>query len=262
MEIWIRDFFTYAICRESCTKQAFSKQLGQTETGIFPFLQQYILFSGFYRHYGEHVKRWKGHLLFAVDGSTLPLPRTDALMQVFGGATNQSVSELVSVTGAGLHFFSSEDDACMESMENMDFKDSVFLFDRGYPGYRLLHLLTQKDVKFVMQVKRSANSTVKRFMKSAEKEATVRWYPGSRSMKKLREKGFEVNGKTDITVRTVKAVLNTGEVEVSVTNLFDSQVYTVRDLKEVYGLRRGIEPGYGCLKEELPPICYRTAFKV
>ena len=51
----------------------------------------------------------------------------------------------------------------------------------------------------------------------------------------------------------VKAVLNTGEVEVPVTGLFDSQVYTDQDLKEVYGLRRGIEPGYGYLKEELQP---------
>ena len=89
-------------------------------------------------------------------------------------------------------------------------------------------------------------------------------------MRKLRNKGFEVNGKTGITVRTVKAVLNTGEVEVSVTNLFDSQVYTVRDLKEVYGLHRDNETGYGCLKEELQParfsgirqICIKQDFAV
>ena len=81
-------------------------------------------------------------------------------------------------------------------------------------------------------------------------------------MKKLREKGFEINGKTGITVRTVKVILNTGEVEVPATNLFDSQAYTVLDLKEVCGLRWGIETGYGYLKEELPPTCYCTAFKV
>ena len=33
-------------------------------------------------------------------------------------------------------------------------------------------------------------------------------------MKKLREKGFEINGKTGITVRTVKVILNTDEVKV------------------------------------------------
>lgn len=88
-------------------------------------------------------------------------------------------------------------------------------------------------------------------MESAEKEVITQWYPSYCSMKRLREKGFEVNRNTGITVRTVKAVLNTGEVEVPVTSLFDSQVYTSHDLKEVYGLRRSIETGYGCLKEEL-----------
>ncbi|MDR0612353.1 MAG: hypothetical protein LBG45_02515 [Dysgonamonadaceae bacterium] len=141
----------------------------------------------------------------------------------------------------------------MERMENMDFQDKVFLFDRGYPDFRLLYLLTQKDVKFVMRVKQSAPRTVKRFMESVEKESIVRWYPGYRSIKKLREKGIEVNGKTGIALRMVKAVLNTGEVEVLVTSLFDSQVYTCQDLKEVYGLWRGIETGSGYLKEELQP---------
>ena len=54
-------------------------------------------------------------------------------------------------------------------------------------------------------------------------------------------------------LRTVKVVLNTGEEEVLVTSLFDSQVYTCQDLKEVYALRWGIESGYGYLKEELQP---------
>jgi hypothetical protein len=81
--IEIRDFFTYITGGGSCTKQAFSKQRGKLQPEFFHSCNQ-VLLSGFYRHYGEDVKRWKGRLLFAVDGSTLSLPRTDALMRVFG----------------------------------------------------------------------------------------------------------------------------------------------------------------------------------
>ena len=112
-----------------------------------------------------------------------------------------------------------------------------------------------------MRVRRSENSTVRRFMEFAEKELITQWYPNYRSMKKLREKGFEVNRTAGITVRTVKVVLNTGEMEVLVTGLFDSQVYTVQDMKEVYGLRWGIETDCGYLKEELQPACSCTVFK-
>ena len=185
LSIEIQDFFTYVTGGASCTKQAFSRQRGKLKPDFFDSCNG-VLLSGFYRHYGEHVKRWNGNLLLAVDGSTVPLPQTEALMQIFGGATNRSVSEPISerhvvcllydvpnrpVIKGKLHsYFSSEDDACMDSMDSMDFRDKVFLFDRGYPGFWLLYLLIQKDVKFVMRVRQSGNSTVKQFMESSEIE--------------------------------------------------------------------------------------------
>jgi hypothetical protein len=116
-----------------------------------------------------------------------------------------------------------------------------------------VYLLEQKQVKYVMLIKQSENSTVKQFVESVGKDLISQWYPGYCSGKKLREKKIEVTRQTGITVLTVKVVLNTGEIEVPVTTLLDGQVYTVWDLKEVYGLRRGIETGYGYLKEELQP---------
>jgi hypothetical protein len=38
---------------------------------------------------------------------------------------------------------------------------------------------------------------------------------------------------------------------VPVTNLYDARVYDLRAMKEVCGLRRGVETGYGHLKEKL-----------
>jgi hypothetical protein len=123
--------------------------------------REWVLLSGFYRHYCEDAKRWKGNLLTAVDGSTLPLPQTEELMQAFGDATNHSVSAPESVTArvcvfydvlnrpvikGRLHsYFSSEDDSCIDSMENMNFQGKVFLFDRGYPSFWLLCICWSKS---------------------------------------------------------------------------------------------------------------------
>ena len=63
--------------------------------------------------------------------------------------------------------------------------------------------------------------------------------------------GFTISKHTPITIRMVKIVLDTGETEVLVTNVYDTDIYTQEDLKEVYHLRWGIETYYGYIKEEL-----------
>jgi hypothetical protein len=54
-----------------------------------------------------------------------------------------------------------------------------------------------------------------------------------------------------IHVQIVKVLLDTGKIELLITNLDDSTEYTKEDLKEIYHLRWRIETGYGYLKEEL-----------
>jgi IS4 transposase len=54
-----------------------------------------------------------------------------------------------------------------------------------------------------------------------------------------------------ITVRFVRVMLSTGEIEVLVTSLLDSDKYTAQMLKELYHLRWGIETLFGVLKERL-----------
>jgi IS4 transposase len=46
-------------------------------------------------------------------------------------------------------------------------------------------------------------------------------------------------------------MLSTGEIEVLVTSLLDSDKYTAQMLKELYHLRWGIETLFGVLKERL-----------
>jgi hypothetical protein len=102
-----------------------------------------------------------------------------------------------------------------------------------------------------MRVKQSENNVVKQFMQSPRRDVTTQRYPGCRSGKRLAEMTRVISRTAGLSVRMVKVILNTGETEVLVTNLYDARVYDLQAMKEVYGLRRGIETGYGHLKEKL-----------
>jgi hypothetical protein len=69
-------------------------------------------------------------------------------------------------------------------------------------------------------------------------------------METLRKLGYIVTRKQTITIRAVKVKLSTGEDEILLTNLFDQEVYTLDDLKELYALRWGIETAFGKQKNQ------------
>jgi hypothetical protein len=160
------------------------------------------------------------------------------------------LNELI-VKGALHPYYSSEDSACAQSLEEMDFEDKVLILDRGYVSCWMLYLLMGKGIKFVMRVKQGETNPVKQFMQSPQEDLTTLWYPSPCSRKRLAEMGRVVNRATGLNIRMVKVILNTGETEVLVTNLYDSHVYDSEAMKEVYGLRWGIETCYGHLKEKL-----------
>jgi hypothetical protein len=148
-------------------------------------------------------------------------------------------------------YYVSEEDAVPECLAGLDLSERLLLFDRGYPGYRLMYLLVQQGAKFVMRVQRNACNAVKEFLASESTDTLIEWYPSYKSLDKLRARGKVVSKDTSIRVRMVKVLLDTGETEVLITNLYDSTECTKEDLKAVYHLRWGIETGYGYLKEEL-----------
>jgi hypothetical protein len=102
-----------------------------------------------------------------------------------------------------------------------------------------------------MRVQRNANNMVKDFLASSATDITVEWTPPYASLKKLRDMGRSVSKDTPIRIRMVKVVLETGETEVLITNLYDTAVYSEADLREVYHMRWKIETCFGYLKQEL-----------
>ena len=131
-------------------------------------------------------------------------------------------------------------------------EDSLTLFDRGYPSYVLLYLLMNQEVPryFVMRCKAGFNNEVKKFVHSRKTSKIVEWPASNAAIATLRQHGYIVTAKTTIKVRMVKIKLRTGEIEILLTNLYDEKLYTLEDLKYLYGLRWGIETTYSKQKNQ------------
>ena len=265
LSIEIQNFFEQISLGVPCSKQAFCEQRAKLSHSFFHDWNQ-VLVKSFYQHYGDRVKTWNGFRLLAVDGSTLPLPDSEALREKFGGATNQIANSLtptvrvcvlydvlnnIAIRGILRPYFVSEDDMTIPCIENQANENTLLLFDRGYPSYWLMYRLLQMKTNFVMRVSQSANNAVKSFVNSEEDDIIIDMYPPYSSRKRLKDMGIMIDKHTTIRVRLVKVLLNTGEVEVLISNLYDTALYTIEEMKEVYHLRWGIETFYGYMKEEL-----------
>ena len=264
LSIEIQFFFEHFSQGLTCTKQAFSKQRTFMNPIFFHDWNR-VLVDSFYYHYGNHIKRWKGFKLWAIDGSSVPLPQRDGLKEKFGCPTNQKgesyplaricalydVLNQIVIKGLLHPYKVSEENVSLDVLENQALEDVLLLYDRGYPSYWLMYLLINRCTHFVMRAQKNANNLVKSFLDSGSCDEVIELYPPYSSLIKLRGMGIEISKDTSIKIRMVKIVLDTGETEVLLSNLYDSGLYTMQDLKIVYHMRWNIETFYGYIKEEL-----------
>ena len=78
-------------------------------------------------------------------------------------------------------------------------------------------------------------------MESDEEDRTIVWEPSPQQHAECEELELPSG---PLTVRLVKIVLNSGEIEVLMTNLLDRAIWSVERLGQLYGMRWGAEEGY------------------
>jgi hypothetical protein len=248
---------------EASTKGAFSLQRAKLQALFFEVWNQWLVGS-FYHHYGEKVQRWRGFRIQAVDGSTAYLMNKKEVIEHFGTQDNQhgaipmgrimQVQDIlndITVWGT-IGPIKQSEQAIMANQVRYLFEDSLTLFDRGYPGFALMYLMMNEETprNFVMRCKVGFNKEVQQFVRSTKSSKTIELLPTSTAIATLREHGYIVTAKTTLKVRMVKVKLPTGEVEILLTSLYCEKLFTIEDLKYLYGLRWGIETTYGKQKNQ------------
>lgn len=264
LSIEIQEFFdSLEKDLEPSTKGAFSLQRTKLQALFFQVWNKWLV-NCFYHYYGDKVKRWRGFLLQAVDGSTAYLINKREVIEYFGTQDNQHVSVpmarvmqlqdiLNDITVWGdIGPITESEQAIMAGQVGQLYEDSLTLFDRGYPSYVLMYLLMNEETPrhFVMRCKVGFNNEVKKFVRSRKTSKIVEWPASNAAIATLRQHGYIVTAKTTIKVRMAKIKLRTGEIEILLTNLYDEKLYTAEDLKYLYGLRWGIETTYSKQKNQ------------
>lgn len=264
LSIEIQEFFDcFGKDLEPSTKGAFSLQRTKLQPLFFEVWNKWLV-DCFYHYYGAKVKRWRGFRLQAVDGSTAYLMNTKNVIEHFGTQDNQYVSipmarvmqlqdilNDITVWGDIRPIKESEQSIMAGRVSNL-YKDSITLFDRGYPSYALIYLMNNQEAprRFLMRCKAGFNKEVKQFLQSRKNSKVIKLSPTTAAIATLREQGYIVTAETTITVRMVKVKLSSGEVEVLLTNLYDEKLFTTEDLKYLYGLRWAIETTYSKQKNQ------------
>ena len=264
LSIEINDFFELLNDANPATKGAFSLQRIKLLPIFFQIWNTWLV-NSFYKYYGKDIKRWKGFLLLAVDGSTVNLVEKKEVIDYFGTKTNQfgstpmarimqiyDVLNDITVMSEISPSTVSEKAIITKHIDNL-YPDSLTIFDRGFPGYEIMYLMLNQERPrhFVMRCKVDFNNEVRCFVASKASSKIVELRPTQLVINELYKKGYLIKKHTTIKVRMVKVKLSTGVIEVLLTSLYDEQEYTEEDLKYVYGLHWGIETSYGTQKNQL-----------
>lgn len=203
-------------------------------------------------------KKYHGCQLIAVDGMKGELPKTPEMTEKCGRpGTKAPLFHAVAAydvmnevfLDALLHFgYASEqiygvrliDHYCGQSQKI----PRIWIFDRGFPSLKLLQRLNEQDEKYVMRVSGSFLREVNEFSKgkAVDKEVEIR-YTNSRAANNR----VTTDGALHFSLRCVRIKLEGQKDEILVTNLSRDE-FPKRYVKEIYGLRWGIETSYNYLK--------------
>lgn len=267
LSIELREFFDIIGESENdCTKGAFCLQRVKLKPLFFQ-LWNHFLVTGFYNHYGKATKNWKGFRILGVDGSTNYLFGKPEVIKHFGTQKNQhaqvqvpmarivqiqDVLNEIIVWGDICPIAKSERQIMNENVGRLS-PNSLTLFDRGFPSYALMYLMINQEQSrhFVMRCRTDFSKEVKAFVRSSKSSKIAELKPCYKAIEQLRMNGYKVTSHTAIKIRMVKVILSTGEIEVLLTNLYDRELYTQEDLKQLYFMRWKLETSYGKQKNQL-----------
>ncbi len=262
MGIELDSFFETQRIDDDCTKGAFSQARYKLKHEFF-IDWNYEFTKLYYTENAHNIKTWKGHRVLGVDGSTLYLFNKKEMIDYFGTQNNQSTSipmarvmlchdvlNKISIHSEVMPIKNGELETAKKWFDLYE-KNDLGIYDRGFASFELAYLSLKKKHNFVMRYPVSFNNEVKAFVKSGEMDQIIEFTATTTAIQNLSKLGYTVNKETRIKLRLLRIILDTGEVEVLVTNLFDKQEYPYSCFKELYWLRWGVETQFDVLKNNM-----------
>lgn len=228
------------------SQQALSK--ARSKFDHTPFLKLFTAIrDAFYeKERLDHLRKYHGKFILAIDGSSTELPNLPLLREKFGGtgAKASSPTARMSIAYDVLNDFimdaafspltvseRTHAENHLKTIENfIDLNKTIFIMDRGYASEELITLLHQKTY-YLFRLRYKFNTEVDALPLGSHE---ITMYDG-------------------LKVRIVKFALPSGEIETLITNLFD---LAESEFKALYFKRWRIEVKYDVVKNKLELPCF------
>ena len=164
------DFFKLRNQKKPITKQAISKAREHLSPDVFIKLNE-IYVNTFYEHEDECVTN-NGYLVFAMDGTGLNIPNSKENQEYFGFSTNQLgrsskplancsimydilngiiVNGVISPYRVSEKAMAEEQIRFIKKLSDLKKKKIIILFDRIYSSVKLMSLLRENNIDFIMR---------------------------------------------------------------------------------------------------------------
>ena len=215
-------------------------------------------------YYYEHflTQTWKGFRLVAVDGSMVQVPKNEAteahfgawhpaaggscpmarLSQMFDVLNHVTIDSIISPCEIG------EQTLAAQHFDYLASNDLVLL-DRNYPAFWLFQLMIAKGAHFCARLAVDQWTVVAgNFVATGLNEQVIEIQPTHEAKKKCAELELPIS---PIKIRLIRVELESGEIEVLATNLFDEELYPHAIFKELYHDRWPVEEQYKLLKSRI-----------
>lgn len=250
------------------TDEAYLKQRRNLNPDVFKEMNRLYL-KDFYEK-PKYIRKKKGYILCAIDGSKIEIPNTQKNREVFGSEGNQYKRNTARALISGIydvenHFFvnvqinrtdSNEINLAKENIVEgnkiIGKNKEILIFDRNYPSIEFFNWLEENEKKFVMRL--SSNDYIKERenMKSKDEEKNIE-YTCARlnKIKKSNNLLYEkIKDKKGIILRITKIEIDNKKEECLISNL-SKEEFSEKDLKEIYEKRWKIENSYNSIKNKL-----------
>ena len=241
----------FEVSKRIVSKVALSKARMKLKYEAFVELNRHLI-DFFYRDYQPIT--WQGLNLLAIDGSTARLPRIKEIAEHFGvwhskGGTecpiarvsqmfdvlnNISIDAIISPKSVG------ERELAAQHFLNLLPADLILL-DRGYPAYWLFNLILSLGSNFCARISCTKWKIIRKFYHSGKKEQIIYLPAPPTSIKQCLEMGLDTK---PLRLRLVRVQLDTGETEILITSLTDSDLYPAHIFDELYHQRWPVEEDY------------------
>lgn len=215
----------------------------------------------------DDIKLYKGMRGLAIDGSKVLLPQHESVIKEFGEISyNNDHPDVQGAHAYGLvsSMYDVLNRVAVDSVlgQARDYEvdwvvfhhlphsrdNDLLIFDRNYANYLLIALLVLCGRKFVIRCSASSFSNARKMLSGeGADDQVVALKPHHTKLAEVRFHDLP----EEIKIRFVRVRLETGEYEVLVTNLLDTETFPTAEFKAIYPMRWGVEGFYKILKSRL-----------